>query len=359
MFDYKAEEKNVRVLGRTLFRNETRWLGYACTGIDFEFTGKNITVQLSTDWENDAEWKHIFQPYMAVYINGNYEPLKRFPVESGTNSYEIYSSDKTENVRITLLKLSENAFSKVGLISISADGEIKPAFPPSDRRIEFIGDSITCGFGIEAESAAEGFRTATENSRINYASLTAKHFNAEYNLISWTSIGVYSNSVKEDVNIPDDSWTMPKIYFHTDKSTDGWLGNVEDKLEMWDFSKFCPQLIVVNLGTNDKDFTRGIKERTDAFKDTYVKFISDIRNVNPNSYILCTLGAMGQELCPQVEAAVSELNDEKISFMPFDIQLETDGIGAEMHPNKVTHRKMADKLIQKVCKLVENGQLTF
>ncbi|MBQ8826531.1 MAG: GDSL family lipase [Oscillospiraceae bacterium] len=359
MFDFKAEEGTVRILGRTLFRDEVRWLGYACTGIDFEFTGNNISVQLTTDWENDAEWKHIFQPYMAVYINGNAEPSKRFPVENGTNCYSIYSSDKSETVRITLLKLSENAFSKVGIASISADGKIKPAAPVSERRIEFIGDSITCGFGIEAESADEGFRTATENSRINYASLTARHFNSEYNLTSWTSIGVYSNSVKPDVNEPDDGWTMPKIYFYTDKATDGWLGNGEDKLEMWDFSRFAPQLIVVNLGTNDKDFTRGIKERTDAFKEAYVRFISDVRNANPNSYILCTLGTMGQELCLQIEEAVSILNDEKISFMPFEVQLESDGIGAEMHPNKVTHRKMADKLINEIERLVENGQLTF
>lgn len=359
MIGHKADESTVRVLGRTIFRNGVRWLGYACTGIDFEFTGTKITVQLTTDWENDADWKVNFQPFMAVYVNNSNEPLKRFPVESGTGSYEIYSSDKKETVRITLVKLSENAFSKVGVVSISCDGDIKPSKPVSDRRIEFIGDSITCGFGIEAEHSWDCFKTSEENSRINYASLTARHFNAEYNLTSWTAIGVYSNSVKEDVNEPDNSWAMPAIYFYTDKAADSWLGTDWDKLEKWDFSRFAPQLIVVNLGTNDKDFTRGIKERTDAFKAIYVKFISDVRNANPNAYILCTLGAMGQELCPQVEAAVSELNDDKISFMPFEVQLESDGIGAEMHPNKATHRKMADKLINEINRLTENGLLTF
>lgn len=351
MKKFRADSGNVRVLGRTLYRNDERWLGYCCTGVEFEFTGTKLYAELATEWVNDADWKPIFQPYMAVYVNGSDEPLKRFPVESGVNSYEIFSSDKAEKVKITLLKLSENAFSKVGIVSLSADGELKPAEPVSEKRIEFIGDSITCGFGIEAESAAEGFKTATENSRINYASLTAKHFNAEYNLVSWTSIGVYSNSVKEDVNEPDDSWTMPKIYFYTDKATDGLLGAGEDTLEKWDFGSFKPRLIVVNLGTNDKDFTRGIKERTDAFKDAYVKFISDVRAANPDSYILCTLGAMGQELCPQIEQAVSEIADEKISFMPFEVQHESDGIGAEMHPNKVTHRKMADKLIAEIDRL--------
>ena len=351
MKTFRADSGTVRVLGRTIYRNDERWLGYCCTGVEVEFTGTRLMAELTTEWVNDADWKHLFQPYMAVYVNGNDEPLKRFPVESGVNSYEIFSSEKPENVKITLLKLSENAFSKVGIVSLSSDGELKPSEPVSDKRIEFIGDSITCGFGIEAESAAEGFKTATENSRINYASLTARHFNAEYNLTSWTSIGVYSNSVKEDVNEPDDSWIMPKIYFYTDRAADGLLGASEETLEKWDFSSFKPQLIVVNLGTNDKDFTRGIKERTEAFKNAYVKFISDVRKANPDSYILCTLGAMGQELCPQVEMAVEELADERISFMPFEIQLESDGVGAEMHPNMITHRKMADKLIAEIDRL--------
>ena len=345
---YKAEENRVRVLGRTIYRNETRFLGYSCTGVEFEFTGTKVSAEIMTDWENDAEWKHIFQPYMAVYINGSNEPYKRFSLESGTGCYEIFSSEQPQTVKIALVKLSENAFSKAGIISISADGDIKPTAPVSDRKIEFIGDSITCGFGIEAEHPWDGFKTAEENSRINYASLTAQHFNAEYNLVSWTSIGVYSNSVKEDVNEPDDGWTMPKIYFYTDRAADGWQGSSEDKLEKWDFSRFAPQLIVINLGTNDKDFTRGIKERTEAFKETYIRFVSEVRKCNPDSFILCTLGAMGQELCPQIEAAVSELNDMRIAFMPFDVQLESDGIGAEGHPNKVTHRKMADKLIAEI-----------
>lgn len=348
---YKADNSTVHVLGRTLYRNDERWLGYCCTGIEFEFTGKKLTAELKTDWLNDAEWKHIFQPYMAVYIDGNPEPEKRFAVEEGTGEYEILSSETEKNVRITLLKLSENAFSKVGIASLKADGCIKPVSPLFDRRIEFIGDSITCGFGIEAEHPWDGFRTSQENSRMNYASLTAGFFFAEYNLTSWTSIGVYSNSVKEDVNEPDDSWIMPKIYFYTDIATDGFLGADADTLEKWDFTSFRPQLIVVNLGTNDKDYTRGIKERTDAFKEAYVSFIRDVRKANPDSYILCTLGAMGQELCPQVEEAVTILNDSRISFMPFDVQLESDGIGAEGHPSRITHRKMADKLISHIKRL--------
>lgn len=343
---YKADENNVRVIGRTAYRDGVRWLGYSLSGVEFDFCGTSLSAELSTDWVNDEPWKHIFQPYIAVIADGKLE--KRFAVNEGKAVYEIFSCEKAEKVRIRIVKLSENAFSKVGLSALFADGEIMPTKPLSERRIEFVGDSITCGFGIEGKSAAEGFTTATENPLENYASLAAERLGAEYQLVSWTSIGVYSNSVKDDRTEPDNGWTMPVIYDHTDKSTDLMLG-LEPKL--WDFSRFAPQLIVVNLGTNDKDFTRGIPERTAAFENCYREFILHIREKNPQAYILCVLGVMGQELCPQVENAVKSLADEMISAMRFDVQSEADGIGSEEHPSLATHKKMSDRLFEEIERL--------
>ena len=342
-----AENADIRRLGRTLMRNGTLWLGYSLTGAEFDFDGTSLSAELTTDWVNDEAWKENFQPYMAVLVNGKLS--KRFAVSEGTAEYELYRSEKAEKVRIRLVKLSENAFSKVGVLSFSANGKLTATKPCSERRIEFVGDSITCGFGIEGKSVCDNFRTSTENPLINYASLTANELGAEYQLTSWTAIGVYSNSVKDEgVTEPDNAWTMPVIYDYTDKAVDGMLGNEPEK---WDFSRFAPQLIVVNLGTNDKDFTRGIPERTAAFENCYREFIAHIREKNPQAHIICALGAMGRELLPQVENAVKVLADERITSLGFDVQREEDGIGSEWHPSAVTHRKMADKLIAEIKRL--------
>ena len=342
-----AENADIRRLGRTLMRNGTLWLGYSLTGAEFDFDGTSLSAELTTDWVNDEAWKENFQPYMAVLVNGKLS--KRFAVSEGTAEYELYRSEKAEKVRIRLVKLSENAFSKVGVLSFSANGKLTATKPCSERRIEFVGDSITCGFGIEGRSVCDNFKTSTENPLINYASLTANELGAEYQLTSWTAIGVYSNSVKdESVTEPDNAWTMPVIYDYTDKAVDGMLGNEPEK---WDFSRFAPQFIVVNLGTNDKDFTRGIPERTAAFENCYREFIAHIREKNPQAHIICALGAMGRELLPQVENAVKVLADERITSLGFDVQREEDGIGSEWHPSAVTHRKMADKLIAEIKRL--------
>ena len=244
------------------------------------------------------------------------------------------------------MKLSEAAFDKIGIAGISADGEISPTASLS-RRMEFIGDSITCGFGIEAKSGDEHFRTETENPCINYAALTARSLGADFHLISWSTIGVYSSDCKdENAEKPNDSWVMPMLYDYTDISTEEMLG-IQNHTE-WDFQSFVPDVIVINLGTNDVSFTKDIPERLEGFKKAYMDFLKNIRDKNPGSVIVCTLGMMGGELFPMIEAAVRDMGDSRIHTLEFDVQKPEDGFGSENHPNAVTHRKAAEKLTKKI-----------
>lgn len=341
-----ADDKNVRPLGRTLFLNDIRYVDWCCSGVEFMFTGTEVSAEIWTDWVLDEPWKGIFQAYYAVFVNDGELPSKRFRINSGTENYEIYKSNKTETVKIRIIKLSEGAFSKTGIKSISSDGIVVPT-NPSERRIEFIGDSITCGFGIEGKNAEEGFRTETENSSINYASLTARYFGADYSLISWSSIGVYS-SWSDDGNI-NNSWVMPMLYGYTDKGLEGIIG-IKEHIP-WDFDRSPPDVIVVNLGTNDVSYTKDIPERLEEFERAYGEFIADIRRKNPGAAIICALGMMGDELFPQIEKAVSRLNDDKIYSLRFDVQKKEDGTGSEQHPNQITHKKASEKLSEKISEI--------
>lgn len=340
-----ADDSHVRTLGRTLFMNNIRYLSWSCSGVEFFFTGSRLTAEIWTDWILDEPWKHSFQGYLAVFIDDEEVPRKRFAAESGTNVYTIYESGAVSTVKIKILKLSESAFSKTGIVSLSADGEISPA-KPRPKKFEFIGDSITCGFGIETKCTEDDFRTETENSYITYGAETAKAFGADFNLISWSTIGVYSSDCKEDNGKPNDGWIMPMLYDYTDIGIEGTLGI--SKHTKWDFQSFVPGVIVINLGTNDMSFTKNIPERVQAFKEAYKKFILHVREKNPASEIICVLGMMGEELYPAIEEAVSEINDKKIRSLRLDGQLPEDGTGSGGHPNWATHKKAAEKLIKMI-----------
>ncbi len=346
MKNYLPDTEHIRPIGRSFLWDGIRYLGWSGSGAEFVFTGTVLQVDINTDWENDESWKCMFQPWAAVFVDGGLS--MRFHIYEGTNSYTVYKSDEPRTVTIRIVKLSEAAFNKIGIVNICADGDIRPTVPP-ERRIEFIGDSITCGFGIEGKSAEERFHTDTENPCKTYAALTAEHFGAEYNLISWSSIGVYSSSCDEDAANPADEWVMPMLYDYTDIGSSNTFGF---EPERWNFNSFVPDVIVLNLGTNDSSYTKGLPERVNAFKKAYGSFLRHIREKNPDSYIICTLGmmgnALGNTLFPAVEETVRETGDKKIFSLELDEQLASDGIGCENHPNAVTHRKAAEKLAKKI-----------
>jgi len=340
---FSADEKNVRLLGRTISHNGIRYLSWSCSGAEFVFTGTKLTAELWTDWVLDEPWKEIFQPWAAVFVNGETEPRLRFPVEAGTNGYTIFESDTAETVTIRFVKLSEASFSKMGIVSLSADGNIRPTEPKS-RRMEFIGDSITCGFGIESSCAEDNFRTAEENSDITYAALTAKAFGADFDLISWSTIGLWSSDTKDGTR--NDGWIMPMIYDAADVGIEGVAGRAP-----WDFGRSRTDVVVINLGTNDASCTKGIPERQEEFSKAYAEFLGAVREKNPYAYIVCVLGMMGNELFPMIEKAVLQIKDEKIFALELDGQLESDGTGSLGHSNAVSHKKAAEKLIMKISEI--------
>ena len=85
----------------------------------------------------------------TVIINGKFE--KRFALDEDVKEYVLFESDTEEKVTIRLIKLCEAAFGKMGIISFIHDGIMKPT-AYKNKKIEFIGDSITCGYGIEAKN---------------------------------------------------------------------------------------------------------------------------------------------------------------------------------------------------------------
>ncbi len=344
-----ADEKHVNVIGRTLLYEGIRYLNYSCAAVEFTFTGTKAEAVLWTDSPSHVPENRA---WVAVFINDEEEPLKRFPLEKEEDTYLLYEGREEKKVTIRLVKYSEVAFGRVGIKEIITDGDetIKPT-DKKERKLEFIGDSITCGYGNEGVLYRDDFTTAQENPWEAYAATTARTLNADYHLISWSGIGIISNYTEEEV--PNDSWLMPPMYPYTDKATDLALGNKEPKL--WNNKNYLPDCIIINLGTNDASYTKGINERVETFGKEYYNFVKSVRELNPNSKILCTLGIMSQDLCPEIERQVNLLKEEgmdEIDYMAFDLQDDDDGLGTWWHPSKITHKKAAKKLENKIREIM-------
>ena len=93
--------------------------------------------------------------------------------------------------------------------------------------------------------------------------------------------------------------------------------------------------------------------RSKEFVDGYLAFLKTVREKNPDAYIICTLGIMGDDLYEYVEDAVQQYRnttgDERIMSYHSALQNQADGIGSDWHPSAVTQQKNAYILADKIC----------
>ena len=269
----------------------------------------------------------------------------------------LFESEQEKTVCIRVIKLSEAAFGSTGLKELWIEGNLlTPKNPQQDSsfgKIEFIGDSITCGYGIDGKSE-DTFTTEQERADKAYAFLTAKMLNAEFQNCSWSGIGVLSCWVEpKPGNLPITNLLMPSLWPYTDKSL---CKRLKTETEIWDEKKFSPDIIVIHLGTNDASYVQENEDRRLCFLSNYRSLIEAVHRRSPNAKICCCLGAMGQDLCSTVTQAVKlfkeDFPDVTIKAITLPLQNEEkDGVGADWHPSAKTHEKLAKILSRELRKL--------
>lgn len=338
----------IETSGRILEHENISYLGFSGSFIRFQMLGTKASITIISDC---MEREEIYNAWFEVYLNGATTPHKRFCLHSKEAEYILFESSIATNVTIQLLRLTESQYATSGIRHIFIDGDLihLPKIKYNGS-IEFIGDSVTCGFGNEAANAETPFTTAQENVTKAYAYLTAQKLNLEYHLVAHSGIGVLSSYTQEDV--PNESILMPELYPYTDLDTSRSLGLKYPPL--WNFGKFQPKIVVVNLGANDRSYTKGIKDRVEQFGCRYEEFLAMVRKFHPNAQIICCLGVTGDELfpeiCNRVEHYIRINQEEKIVTLRFPLQNIKDGIGACNHPSMKTHEKMSELLVTEIKK---------
>ena len=301
---FAADEQHVKLIGRTGEAEGIRWLALSASGVEFTFTGTSAAFTIVGDnMITNAEK----QPRYAVYING--EQTMDNLVDSAEATVTVFTADEAQETTVKLLKLSEAQESTMGIkdISIPSVGEAKPT-AEKELKIEFIGDSITCGYGVDDEDRDHHFKCSTEDATKAYAFKTAQALDADYSLVSYSGNGIISGYSNDGKKV--ESQQVPPVYTKFAKSWGNYNGifNVSD-LD-WDFSKFQPDFVVINLGTNDASYTKGDKEKVLEYADAYAEFLKVVREKNPNAHIICSLGVMGADLMVGVKKAAEKYTEE-------------------------------------------------
>ena len=343
----ELKEENFKELGRTYYMEDKIYCALSGTGVEFTFTGTACSVTIAGDSSSTNPSAKDNQARVGIYVNG--ERVIDDMIDNAEETYEVFKSDSEETVDVKIVKLSESPHSTFAISDITVTGkDVRPA-ENKDRLIEFVGDSITCGYGVDDEVKEHNFSTTTEDVTKAYAYKTARLLDADYSMVSFSGYGIISGYSNGETKVS--AQTVPQYYTKLGYS---WTSNGMFSPAMldWDFGKRQPDVIVINLGTNDDSYTKKIEERCLEYQEEYVNFLKTVRENNPDATIIGTLGVMGQNLCPYVEAAINQYSEEtgdtNVAYMTFDQQDQKDGLAADWHPTEATHEKASGKLAEKI-----------
>lgn len=338
-------DSNIIYTGRFDF-SDSHAAAFAWPGVSIQarFSGQFCALKLKQNPYIPNHDQYSYNYYLAI-LDSDTSIIKA----TEDDSVFIVGENLDDTIHtITIFKRTES-FCGRGIFSgfILEYGSFLLDPPPSPiRRIECIGNSITCGYGNEGNPEIENiFKGSTENNYMAYGAITARACSASYTAVCFSGKGVYMNS---DGSLDE---TLPDLYNRIDPY---------DSSSLWDFSHQQPDVVIINLGIND--FSRTIPDSA-LFVNRYISFVKIIYSHYPHATLFCINGPMrgnvmihpvsqeqkyAVEFCARfIEAAVVGIKEsgfENIYTYSLSRINESDGFGVLHHPNVTQHKRNAAEL---------------
>ena len=194
------------------------------------------------------------------------------------------------------------------------------------RQIEFIGDSYTVGYGntSAARTCTADEIAATTDTQNAFGPRVARRFDADYRINAYSGFGVVRNydGGARDLSLPA---LYARLKPDVAEILDGEPGD------------WKPQVIVVNLGTNDFSTPLRADERwaddgalRTAYRERYVAFLAELAGRQPQARFILMGGDAFTADVRQVADAVNRATPGLATVLPFgglDLQ------GCDWHPS--------------------------
>lgn len=320
--------RQIKQHGRCGFDDGALTLSWSNSGFEFEFYGDGFVVTF-------GGYSCQTPGYLRVFVDGM---SQRFALVNGDERicYDGLGEGK-HNVKI--LRITEGTtLMKIESVTLCGSDPYLLDRPADKKlKLEFYGDSITCGYGVLGSDHSPGYVTFEQDSTRTYAYMTSEMLDADGRYMCQSGKGIVANCLgnREDMKISD---------FWAWKNT---------AAEPWDFSKWTPDICILNCGTNDA--WGGICD--DEFVETGVRFLANVRKAYPQASILWAYGMMDDTKLGAVERAVRIFNENDGNAYFFHIASMNyfDGeVGGGGHPNTVTSERASKLLAQKIKEILES-----
>lgn len=329
-----ADNAKIQYTGRFDFANPKQ-PKFAWTGsqITFTFEGTFCNLLMNNFSEGNDKTGKPNANYFNVLINNKLVSVLK--VENGKNVYELAKDLPKGKYTVHIFKRTEASVGICEFIGFQIDKNGKAMDSPQKpkRKVEFIGDSITCGYGNEGDRKECPFTPETENGMMSYAAIMAQSVGAEYVTTCYSGRGLIQNYDKSKKG------TMPELYD---------LVYPQPNAPQWKFGSEMPHAVFINLGTND--FAHEIPDST-SFVLSYNLLINKIIANYPKASVFCLAGSMmgGEKLntiknyLRQVVSYQHKKGNIKVHFFEMSSQGKL-GYGCDWHPNIAQNQQNAKEL---------------
>jgi lysophospholipase L1-like esterase len=319
-------DPNITYVGRWDKSSGTHYTSHwGGTYLTTKFTGRSVSVKLAS--------RSTFKAIIDGTITTHNDWAQNFSANGTVNlTPTLLASDGPHTLQI-VADYDSREVPFQGLV-LAAGATTLPVEPRP--LIEFVGDSITAGQGSSHWAVTD------------YAWLTGEQLGAHHTQIAWAGI-----TLADGYHYSDNQWPgMESMYFRA------WAVNrcynvacTPDAAHptpnpAWDFSKYSPKIVVVNLGTND--WNLGVPGST--FRDKYVGLLQNVRARHRDAEIF-VLRTFNGYLVPETQAAVTarvNAGDTRLHYVDTSgwlIPHPSSDFADGFHPNDTGYRKVRDRLV--------------
>lgn len=313
----------------------------SASSVSFYFKGNSCSISLQSV-ENH-------QNYVSLELDGKY--IGRVRIEKGdVKSFPITVSNNKKAHYLSIYKATEAANGGVLFAGTTAK-LVKGSANKKRKKIELIGDSITCGYGNDASTipCGSGDWYDQHNAYWAYGPVLSRALNVDFVLSSVSGYGMYRNWNDEHLDEPIIPDVYENLYLNKDNS------------KPYDFA-FQPDLVSICLGTNDLSDGDGKKTRLpfneEKYISNYIDFIKTVYKHAPTARIVLLNSPMVSRQrnlvlvkCLKKVIHTFESDKEHKSIALFEFKpMSPKGCG--YHPDIADDKVMADQLIPFFKKLL-------
>lgn len=293
-----------------------------CTGI--------ITFQVFVDG--------VEQKTPAIFNNGESGKLIVRGLARGNHNIRL--------VRKTMVE-SGNVGQLISIQKIEIFGELAERPADKDLMIEFLGDSITCGYGIDGYIVDENTGKKTDtlpNGSYTWAVQVAEALNADFSTMSISGLGVYLGTSRHN----ERNLSMSTAY-----DLNNWYRSTSTKHE----PTRKADIVVINLNTNDNAQVKAlVDDDLERAKQEYIAavklLIQKIKATHGEDVkIVWVGGMMSNSSNPDnvradtwLKELFAELGGEAAGYY-LKMDLDRNGSGPAGHPVAEYHEENAKKIV--------------